>query len=95
MNIIFDKEKNTTENTMDMIPQFQTLPLHLCLKIFNMVPRPDYIYQLINIRECLEDYKAGRCVSSTNLEGEKWGNFTYKDFALHKIRQKRELNREK
>ena len=79
LNIRFDKEMNTTENTMDMIPQFQTLPLH----------------QLINIRECLEDYKAGRCVSSTNLEGEKWRDFTYKDFALHKIRQKKELNREK
>ncbi len=72
---------------MSMIPEFQKLPLHICLKIFKMVPRPAYIYQLINMRECLEDYRKGRC-AYTSL---KWKNMTYVDFALHKIRQKRTL----
>ena len=72
---------------MSMIPEFQTLPLHICLKIFKMVPRPAYIDQLINMRECLEDYRKGRC-AYTSL---KWKNMTYMDFALHKIRQKRTL----
>ena len=72
---------------MNMIPEFQTLPLHICLKIFKMVPRPAYVGQLINMRECLEDYRKGRC-AYTSL---KWKNMTYMDFALNKIRQKRTL----
>ena len=73
---------------MEMIPEFQKLPLHICLKIFKMVPRPAYIYQLINMRECLEDYKEG----SRGIASLKWKNMAYMDFALHKIRQKKNPN---
>jgi hypothetical protein len=77
-----------------MIPEFQTLPLHVCYKIINMIPwigilesHKNCIDQLINMRECLEDYRKGRC-AFTSL---KWKNMTYMDFALHKIRQKKSL----
>ena len=76
---------------MSMIPEFQTLPLHICLKIFKMVPRPAYVGQLINMRECLEDYQAGGIWTN----GARWQRWSYMRFALFKAGQKRELNRER
>ena len=90
----------TTENTMDMIPQFQTLPIDIVDNILMMTPwqgQPEYhqdcMDQLLNMRECLEDYQAGRCACP--LSREKWLTYSYKSFALYKVRQKRELNRER
>ncbi len=83
---------------MDMIPQFQTLPEHLVNRIIMMTPwkgqtdyHQDCMDQLLNMRECLQDYQAGRCAYQSKI----WETYSYKSFALYKIRQKRELNRER
>lgn len=90
----------TTENNMDMIPQFQTLPMNIVEHILMMTPwegqrekRQNCMDQLINMRECLEDYQAGLCACPRSRE--KWLTYSYMRFALYKIRQKRELNRER
>ena len=74
-----------------MIPEFQTLPLHICYKIINMIPwtgilesHKNCMDQLINMRECLNIYKSDRL-----LRNNKWKTVIYKDFALHKIKQKK------
>ena len=83
---------------MSMIPAFQSLPMHLVNEIISMVPwegqrekRKNCMDQLINMRECLQDYQAGRCAYQDKI----WKTYSYKRFALYKIRQKRELNRER
>jgi len=85
---------------MNMIPQFQMLPEVLVDNILMMTPwegqrekRQNCMDQLINMRECLQDYQAGRCAYP--LSREKWMTYSYKSFALFKARQKRELNRER
>ena len=90
----------TTENTMDMIPQFQTLPMNIVDQIIMMTPwegqreyHQDCMDQLLNMRECLEDYQAGLCACPHSRE--KWMTYSYKSFALLKARHKRELNRER
>ena len=105
--IFFEKLNNisyvinlTTENIMDMIPQFQTLPEDIVNRIIMMTPwkgqteyHKDCMDQLLNMRECLEDYQAGLCACP--LSREKWLTYSYMRFALFKVRQKRELNRER
>ncbi len=83
---------------MNMIPQFQTLPMELVDNILMMTPwegqrekRQNCMDQLINMRECLEDYIA----TDDWLRLRQWRRWSYKKFALHKIRQKRALNRER
>ena len=83
---------------MDMIPQFQTLPEHIVDHILMMTPwegqrekHQNCMDQLINMRECLQDYQAGRCAYQNKI----WKTYNYNRFALYKIRQKRELNRER
>ncbi len=100
LNINFSVENSTTENTMDMISQFQTLPLHLVDHILMMTPwegqreyHQDCMDQLLNMRECLEEYQAGLCACP--LSRDKWLTYSYMRFALFKVRQKRELNRER
>ncbi len=100
MNINFSVENNTKENTMDMIPQFQTLPEDIVDNILIMTPwegqreyHQDCMDQLLNMRECLQDYQTGRC--AVPLMREKWFTYSYKSFALFKIKQKRALNRER
>lgn len=88
----------TTENNMNMIPQFQTLPEVLVDNILMMTPwegqrekRQNCMDQLINMRECLQDYQAGGIWT----DGARWRRWSYMRFALFKARQKRELNRER
>ena len=83
---------------MDMIPQFQTLPLDIVHNILMMTPwegqrekRQNCMDQLLNMREYLEDYQAGGIWTN----GTRWRRWSYMRFALYKIRQKRELNRER
>lgn len=83
---------------MDMISQFQTLPMVLVENIIMMTPwegqrekRQNCMDQLINMRECLEDYIA----TDDWLRLRQWRRWSYKKFALHKIRQKIMLNRER
>ena len=82
---------------MNLIPQFQTLPLHICHKIISMAPYPGILEshkncmdQLINIRECLHDYKLGRCADGNRYR--QWDKFTYQRFALYKNRAKKYIN---
>ena len=81
-----------------MIPAFQSLPMHLVNEIISMVPwegqrenHQDCMDQLLNMRECLEDYQAGGIWT----DGARWRRWSYMRFALFKARQKRELNRER
>ena len=83
---------------MDMIPQFQTLPMDIVDHIIMMTPwkgqteyHQDCMDQLLNMRECLQDYQA----DGIWTDGAKWRRWSYKSFALLKARQKRELNRER
>ena len=82
---------------MNIIPEFRTLPLEIVSKIIIMTPyygilesHKNCMDQLINMHECLDDYKKRDYGIPS-----KWTEFTYKDFALHKIRQKKELNNNK
>jgi len=86
---------------MDMIPQFQTLPIDIVDNILMMVPwegqrekRQNCMDQLINMRECLQDYRAGRRAYTdyTYEDGcVDWNDtrITYVMFALHKIEMKK------
>ena len=85
---------------MDMISAFQSLPMDLVDHILMMTPwegqrekRQNCMDQLINMRECLHDYQMGHCAVPSMRK--KWLSFSYKSFALFKVRQKRELNRER
>ena len=82
-----------------MIPLFQTLPMDIVDNIIMITPwkgqteyHQDCMDQLLNMRECLEDYQAGRSAFSRPLYWRRW---RYNTFALFKIRQKRELNKDK
>lgn len=84
-------------NTMNIIPEFRTLPLEIASKIIMMTPydgilesHKNCMDQLINMQECLDDYK-----SRDKGIPSKWTEFTYKDFALHKTRQKKNINKKK
>jgi len=87
---------------MDMIPQFQTLPIDIVDNILMMTPwegqmekRENCMDQLINMRECLQDYIAGGIYMSYAPDGQRWRRWSYKRFALHKIRQKIRLNKKR
>ena len=73
-----------------MIPQFQTLPMNIVDQIIMMTPwegqreyHQDCMDQLLNMRECLEDYQAGLCACP--LSREKWLTYSYMRFALFKV----------
>ena len=94
----FQRRNNTTENNMDMIPQFQTLPEDLVDNILMMTPwegqrenHQNCMAQLLNMRDCLQYYQAGGIWTN----GARWQRWSYMRFALFKARQKRELNRER
>lgn len=84
-----------------MILAFQSLPEDLVDNILMMTPwegqrknHKNCMEQLINIRECLDDYRAGRR-AYTDYRYEDgcvdWNDtrITYVMFALHKIKQKK------